>query len=105
VTALLPGLGIMPAVVLRENPLPAPFPADIRVFPRQGMGQFHPAPACRQIGLMDLSHLPQLVLEQFQQAVLQQRVLVLVALAGMHGPQPLLAIEAIHSQPESLHEP
>jgi hypothetical protein len=63
VTALLPGLGITPAVVLREHPLPAPFPGGIRDFPRKGMGQLHPAPACRPIALMDLSHLPELVLE------------------------------------------
>jgi hypothetical protein len=64
VTALLPGLGITP-VVLREHPLPAPFPGGIRVLPRQGqgLGQLHPAPACRPIALMDLSHLPELVLE------------------------------------------
>jgi hypothetical protein len=54
---------------------------------------------------MDLSHLPQLVLERFQQAVRQQRVPVLVALAGTNRQQPLLAIEVFHSQPESLHEP
>jgi hypothetical protein len=52
VTALLPGLGITP-VVLREHPLPAPFPGGIRVLPRQGqgqgLGQLHPAPACRLI--------------------------------------------------------
>jgi hypothetical protein len=63
VMALLPGLGITPAVVLREHPLPAPFPGGIRDFPRKGMGQLHPAPAWRPIALMDLSHLPQLVLE------------------------------------------
>jgi hypothetical protein len=49
VTALLPGLANTPAVVLGEHPLPAPFPGGIRVFPRQGMGQLHPGPACRQI--------------------------------------------------------
>ena len=54
---------------------------------------------------MDLAHLPQLVLERFQQAVRQHRVPVLVALAGTHGHQPLLAIEVFHSQPESLHKP
>jgi hypothetical protein len=54
---------------------------------------------------MDLAHLPQLVLERCQQAVHQQRVPLLVAFAGTHGHQPLLAIEVFHSQPESLHEP
>jgi hypothetical protein len=69
------------------------------------MWQLQPAPACRQITLMDLAHLPQLVLERFQQAVRQQRVPVLVSLAGTHGHQLHLAIEVFHSQPESLHEP
>ena len=105
VTDLPPGLGITPAVVLWEYPLPGLFPGGVRVLPLQGMGQLHPSPACSHVALMDLSHLPQLVLERFQQAVRQQRVPVLVAFAGTQGHQPLLAIAGFHSQPESLPEP
>ena len=105
VTPFLLSLGITPAVVLWEYPLPGPFPGGVRVLPRQGLGPLHPSPACCTIALMDFSHLPQLVLERFQQAVRQQRVPVLVAFAGTQGHQPLLAIAGCHSQPESLPGP
>jgi hypothetical protein len=43
---------IQPATALRKQPLPAPFPGRIAVFPPEGMGQLHSAPPCREIGLV-----------------------------------------------------
>ena len=77
----------------------------VRVLPRQGMGQLHPSPARSHVALMDSSHVPQVVLEGFQQALRQQRVPVLATLAGTHGHQVLLAIKVFHTQPQRLCEP
>lgn len=51
--------GIPPAAGLGEKPLPGPFPCRIPVFPLQGVGQLHRAPARRQIGLVHTPHAPQ----------------------------------------------
>ena len=49
-------VGIPPAAALGEQPLPGPFPCRIPLFPLQGVGQLHRAPARRQIGLMHTPH-------------------------------------------------
>jgi hypothetical protein len=105
VTVLLPGLGITPAVVLRKKTTARPIPWRHSGPSSPGNGAVAPCPSLLHDRAMDLSHLPQLLLERFQQAVRQQRVPVLVAFAGTQGHQPLLAIAGCHSQPESLPGP
>jgi len=59
---------IPPASALRKQPLPAPFPGGIPVFPLQGMGQLHSAPPRREIVLVLVLHLIHVTFQGLHQA-------------------------------------
>lgn len=59
---------IPPAPALGGQPLPAPFPGGIPIFLLQGMGQFHGAPPCREIGLVLVMHLLHVPFQRIHQA-------------------------------------
>ena len=52
VSAFLSGCCVLPPVLLREDPLPAPLGWSVGIFSVQGMGQQNAAPAFGQVPLM-----------------------------------------------------
>ena len=57
VAALFTCLGVMPAMLLRKYPLPAPFHRGMGVLPPQGVGKTHPVIAIGEILAMQPLHL------------------------------------------------
>src|SRR5439155_426848 len=55
VTATLPGETLHVEARGREDPLPPPVPAGVRVLARQGVGQLDPAGAATEVGLVLLA--------------------------------------------------
>ena len=87
---MVPALGacfpVVPTGLLREDPLPGPFPLRVGVLAGQGIGHDHPPPACRQIVLMQAAHLEQLLLQIGDQALGQQRPSILAAATARRRP-------------------
>jgi hypothetical protein len=54
--ALLTGPGVLPAVLLRKDPLPALVGGSVGVFAVQGVGHLDSPPALGEVPLMDLAH-------------------------------------------------
>jgi hypothetical protein len=79
------GIGHHASGGLAGTPVARPIPCRHSGLSSPGPGAVAPCPSLPPERAMELSHLPQLVLERFQQAVRQQRVPVLVAFAGTHG--------------------
>ncbi len=53
VPSLFAGLGVLPAVFLRENPLPSPFLRGVGIFSVQGVGQKNAATAIGKVASVD----------------------------------------------------
>jgi hypothetical protein len=53
VTPYLASLVVLPPVLLRENPLPAPLGGSVGIFTVQRARHLHPPPSFRQVFLMD----------------------------------------------------
>ena len=88
----------------RRCPLPAPFHRGVGILSGQGIGKFYPATAGGQIGLMNVSHFPEVLFELVPEPVGQQRASVLAALAIAHDQLPPSEVEVLNPQPQSFHQ-
>ena len=101
------GIGHHASGGVAGTPIASPIPCRHSGLSSPGPGAVAPCPSLPPERDMELSHLPQLVLERFQQAVQQQRVPVLVAFAGTHGQNrwgslPLPGLRSPLRSPTSL---
>src|SRR3989304_2008116 len=61
--AFFGGFLVLPSVLLREDPLPAPFTRRIGILAIQSVGHLHPPPAFGQVFLVDRLDISQMVLK------------------------------------------
>lgn len=78
--ALLAGAWVLPALLLREDPLPAPVGRGIRVLARECLRQLHTASTFGEVALVDGSRAAQPVVERRLQHARQRGNAVLVVL-------------------------
>ena len=78
VPSLLVATAILPPLGLGKQPLPAPFLICMRIRTRQRVQPLQLAPACHQVGLMQLPHLAQLPLQRVDHASWQRRAAALI---------------------------
>ena len=91
---------VMPSVLLRKHPLPDPFPVGIRVHAGQGIGHQYASPSRRSIGLMQVAHFQQMLLQPRHQPLEEQRKTFLAPFAITHLGLPRLKVEILNPQAE-----
>ena len=104
VAALLSCHSVVPAPLLREHPLPAPFAFSVGVFATQGVGHQHPPPAGLKITLVQLTYIREMTLKVRNQAFWQQCQAVFPPFAIANAEFPPLGIKVFHAQPKSFHQ-
>src|SRR3989338_1708026 len=89
----------------REDPLPTPLLAGVRILALQGIGKAHATQALPQVLLMLALHGLQVSQERVLRSSREHCVAILVALAGADHDLVLTEVDIFDSQAATLHEP
>src|SRR3989304_2453433 len=89
----------------REDPLPAPLLAGVRILALQGIGQANATEAQLEVLLMLAFHGPQVSQERVLRSGGEHCVAILVALASPNDNLILTEVDIFDSQAATLHEP
>jgi len=94
--SLFTGVGVLPSMVLREYPLPAPLHRCMGILSPQGVGEAHPPIALGKVLAMQTTHLLQMGFEFLSHSARQHRAPILPALAMAHRDLRALKIKILH---------
>jgi len=88
----------------REEPVPRPLQAGVRVLAREGVRQMDSRPAVPPVGLPESAGVLELPGERRTEVCREHGAAILVALAGSHGQFPAIEIDILHAQPKRFEQ-
>ena len=104
VAALGAGLGVAPAALLREHPLPGPFGSAVGVFKEEGFGEGNPAESVGEIAVMDLLDGPEMFAERRLEGFGEHRRSILRAFSAADHDLVTIEIDVLNAEVQAFTE-
>src|SRR3989304_8136719 len=101
--AFFGGFRVLPSVLLREDPLPAPIGGRVGILAIQSVGHLHPSPPFGKVFLMDRLDLSQMVLKRFLKQFREHRYPVFRYFAVADTDFIARKVNVLNAQLKTLH--